>query len=503
MMEMMANLAFGFEVALSPTNLLYCFLGVSIGTFVGVLPGLGALATISMLLPLTFHLPATTALVMLGGIYYGTQYGGSIASILLNLPGSPSGAVACLDGYPMAKQGRAGIALLITAVASFVGASVGILLLSGFGPVLARVGLAFGPSEYFSMMMLGLVAAGTIAHGSALKGLAMVVLGVLLGLVGTDINTATQRYTFGLIPLFDGITLVAIAMGLFGVSEVIASVNRPQPKASASGISFRSMIPTRDDVRRSVLPILRGSGVGSFFGTLPGTGASIAAFMAYAVEKRITRNPKRFGAGAIEGVAAPEAANNAGAQTSFIPTLTLGIPGDAIMALMLGAMIVHGITPGPQVVTQHPDLFWGLVASFWIGNVILLILNVPLIGIWIRILEIPYNILYPAILLFVCVGVFSVNNSVFDVFLVAVFGGVGYGMRLLGFEPAPLMVGFILGPMLEENFRRALVISRGDLLVFVDRPISAGFLIATGLVIAWSIWIGARIRAMAGVPRDD
>lgn len=497
-MEILASLALGFETAFSPMNLLYCFLGVFLGTLIGVLPGIGALATISLLLPVTFHLPATAALVMLAGVYYGAQYGGSTASILLNLPGTPAAAVACLDGYPMAKQGRAGVALFMTTIGSFVGASLGIVALSAFGPKIAEIGLAFGPAEYFSMMLLGLIAASTLSQQSPVKGIAMVVLGLLLGMVGTDVNSGALRFTFGLPGLIDGISLVAIAMGLFGIAEVIASItNLKTGRIAAGSITLRSMIPTRKDLSSSWMPMLRGSGIGSFFGALPGAGASIASFMSYAAEKRVARDPSRFGKGAIEGVVAPETANNAAAQTAFIPTLTLGIPGDATMALMLGALMIHGIIPGPGLVSEHPDLFWGLIASFWIGNVLLVFLNLPLIGIWVRILAIPYRMLYPAILLFVCLGVYSINNSVFDIGVALVFGAVGYVMILLRFEPAPLLLGFILGPLMEEHLRRALLLSRGEVTVFFERPISAGFMTATVLLLGWGILSMIRRRRPA------
>ncbi|GGG18719.1 hypothetical protein GCM10010964_03740 [Caldovatus sediminis] len=508
-MDLIANLALGFEHAFSPTNLLYCFIGVFLGTFVGVLPGIGALATISMLLPLTFHVPPTTALVMLAGIYYGAAYGGSTASILLNLPGTPSAAVACLDGYPMSKQGRAGVALLMTTVASFFGATIGIIILTLFSPVLAEVGLAFGPADYFAMMVLGLVAAATLTQGSPIKGIAMVLVGLCIGMVGTDVQTGQQRFTFGIPELSDGFSLVAMAMGLFGVAEVIASVHRirDQRAADRPKITFLSMLPTRDDVRRSWFPMLRGSGIGSIFGALPGTGPTIASFMSYAVEKRVSREPSRFGKGAIEGVTAPESANNAAAQTGFIPTLTLGIPGDAVMALMLGAMIIAGVQPGPRLVVEHPEIFWGLVASFWIGNVLLVILNIPLVGIWVKMLQIPYRILYPAILLFICIGVFSVNNNTFDILMVMMFGIFGYVLMLLRFEPAPMVLGFILGPLMEEHLRRAMLLSRGDPAVFVQRPISATLLALTALLLIWAMISllrsnGAKQRGAAAVANE-
>jgi putative tricarboxylic transport membrane protein len=502
-MDILASFALGFDTAFSAQNLLYCFVGVFLGTFIGVLPGIGALATIALLLPISFHLPATTALVMLAGVYYGAQYGGSTASILLNLPGTPAAAVACLDGYPMTKQGRAGIALFMTTVASFFGATLGIIILTAFGPVIAELGLKFGPAEYFAMMLLGLVAAATLSQGSPVKGIAMVVLGLLLGLVGTDVNSGVARYTFGFPELQDGVSLVAIAMGLFGVAEVIASIDKARRgRVERKSITLRSMVPKRDDVRRSWFPMLRGTGIGAFFGALPGAGATIASFMAYALEKRVARDPSRFGQGAIEGVTAPESANNAACQTAFIPTLTLGIPGDAVMALMLGALMIHGIAPGPQLMTEHPQLFWGLVASFWIGNILLVILNLPLIGLWVRLLAIPYWAMYPAILLFVCLGVYSVNNSTFDVVLVVVFGAIGYLMMVLRFEPAPLLLGFILGPLMEEHLRRALLLSRGDLGVFFQRPISAGLMTATILLLAWAAWAMIRVRARVPLPEE-
>lgn len=487
-MELLSNLALGFATAFAPANLFYCFLGVFLGTFIGVLPGIGALAAVSMLLPVTFYLEPTTALVMLAGVYYGAEYGGSIASILLNLPGTPSAAVTCLDGYPMARQGRAGVALFMTTIASFVGGTVGIVVLTLFAPSLARFALAFGPAEYVAVMVLGLIAASAVGQGSPLKGIAMVVVGLLLGFVGTDINSGYPRYTLGIPQLRDGIGLVVLAMGLFGIAEVIASIRATAGGFVGGKITFASMLPTRAEARASIAPVARGTGVGALFGTLPGTGQTIAAFLAYALEKRTARAPERFGKGAIEGVMAPESANNAAAQTAFIPTLTMGIPGSATMALMLGALMIHGITPGPQLMSTHPEVFWGLIASFWIGNVLLLVLNIPLIGMWVRLLRIPYQLLYPAIVVLICVGVYAISNNVFDVVLALFFGIVGYGMRLLGFEPAPLLIGFILGPALEENLRRALLLSRGDPTVLVASPIGATLMaIAAGLLV-WALW---------------
>ncbi|OLU17630.1 hypothetical protein BVH01_14020 [Pseudomonas sp. PA1(2017)] len=481
---MSENILLGLETAFSMYNLFYCFVGVFLGTLLGVIPGIGVLAAISMLFPMTFHLEPTAALIMLAGIWYGTSYGGNTASILLNVPGSPSNAVTCLDGYPMTLQGRGGIALLMTTVASFCGGSIGIILLMSFAPTISAYALNFSSAEYFSLMLLGLVAASNISGGSVIKGLIMVTFGILFGTVGSDIYTGTRRFDFGVLDLADGINLVALAMGLFGVAEVISSIGKVDgSRVDRSSLKLSAMKPTRDDVKRSWMPMVRGSSIGSFFGTLPGTGPSIAAFMAYAVERRVAKQPERFGKGAIEGIMAPESANNAADQTSFIPTLALGIPGSATMALMLGALMIHGIAPGPQLMTDQPSLFWGLVMSFWIGNVLLVILNVPLIGLWVRLLMVPYKLLFPAVLMFICIGTYSVNNSAFDVLLVVVFGAIGYGMRVLGFPAAPMLLGFVLGPMMEEHFRRAMLLSRGDFSTFIDRPISATVLAFTVFVL--------------------
>jgi TctA family transporter len=491
-MDVFSNLLLGFDTALTWTNLAYCLLGVTLGTFIGVLPGIGSLAAISMLLPVSFYLEPTTALIMLGGVWYGGEYGGSTASILLNLPGTPSSAVTALDGNVMAKQGRAGPALFSAAVSSFVGGTIGILMLMLFGPAIAAVALKFGSAEYFSLMVLGLIASAAIAQGSPVKGIAMVMVGLLLGTIGTDLHSGAYRFTFGLRPLAEGISVVALAMGLFGVAEVIAAMQIGKSEMIQTRVTLRSMFPTREDVRRSILPTLRGTGVGSFFGTLPGTGQTVASFLAYALEKRIARDPRKFGTGAIEGVTAPEAANNAAVQTAFIPTLTLGIPGSATMAIMLGALLIHGIETGPTFPTKHPDIFWGLIASFWIGNVMLLVLNIPLIGVWVRLLQVPRRFLYPAILCLIAIGVFSVNNNVFDVGLVLFFGIVGYGMRILGFEPAPMIIAFVLGPLMEENFRRAVQLGRGDWTIFLTRPVSGTILVVTAILLAWSLWASFR-----------
>jgi putative tricarboxylic transport membrane protein len=453
-----------------------------------VLPGIGSLAAVSMLLPISFYLPPETAIVMLAGVYYGAEYGGSTAAILLNLPGTPSSAVTCLDGNPLAKQGRAGLALFITTIASFAGGTFGILMLIALAPTLAGFALAFGPAEYFMMMVVGLIGAATIAQGSPINGLAMVLLGLVLGAVGTDVNTGTQRFTLGFVRLYDGISLVALAMGLFGVSEIIASIKEGAKGRYDQRIRLKDMMPKRADLRVAAFPIARGSLIGSAIGALPGAGQTIASFLSYAVEKQVARDPSRFGKGAIEGIAAPEAANNSAVQSAFIPTLTLGIPGSATMALMLGALMIHGVAPGPSLLSLNPHIFWGLVASFWIGNLLLLVLNIPLIGLWVRLLQVPYALLYPGIICLICIGVFSVSFSTFDVGLVLVFGLVGYAMRELGFEPAPLLVGFVLGPMMEENLRRAMLLSRGDPAVFIDRPISAVLLIVSALLLAWTIY---------------
>lgn len=493
-MDIFSNVTLGLEVALEPTNLLYCFLGVFLGMLVGVVPGVGVLSAIALLFPLTFALEPTTALIMLAGIWYGTGYGGRTASILLNIPGSPANAITCLDGYPMAQQGRAGVALFMTTMASFIGGCIGIVVLMFFAPVIATYALSFGSAEYFSLMLLGLIAASSVSEGSAIKGLAMVMVGIILGMVGADMYTGTPRFVFGHMELMDHISLTALAMGLFGVSEMIASVRNVSVASAkkAPDVSFKAMKPTTDDVRRSWLPVLRGSSIGTFFGTLPGTGVSVASFMAYAIEKRVAKEPSRFGKGAIEGIMAPESADNAAEQTSFIPTLGLGIPGSASMALMLGALMVHGIAPGPSLINDQPQLFWGLVMSFWIGNVILVFLNVPLIGLWVRMLTIPYRLLYPAVLVFICIGVYSVNNSAFEVSLVILFGLLGYTLRVLDFPIAPVLLGFVLGPLMEEHFRRALLISRGDFMTFVERPISGAVLAITVLVLGWLLLSATR-----------
>ncbi len=493
-----ANMAIGIHEAVSLSNLWYCFVGVFLGCLVGVLPGLGSLIAISLLLPITYHLPATGALIMLAGVYFGADYGGGTCSILLGVPGHAAAAVDVLDGYPMAQQGRGGIALFMKCVASFWGSAVGIVLLMLFAPMLSELALKFGPAEYCTLMLLGLLAASSVGQGSPIKGVAMMVFGLILGVVGTDVNSGVARFSFDIPELTDGIGLIAIAMGLFAITEVIKSAGKASVTVKEQKFSLRDQMPTREDWRRSFGPMLRGSGLGAFFGALPGTSGGMATFLSYSIEKKISKHPEEFGKGAIEGIAGPEACNNAGVGTAFIPTLTLGIPGDAIMALMLAALTIQGIQPGPQVMTGHPELFWGLIVSFWIGNIFLVILNIPLIGMWVRLLSIPYPLLYPAIVLFTCIGVYSTNNNVFDILMLLVFGAIGHLMLMLRFEVVPVLLGLILGPLFEENLRRTLLLSRGDFTVFVQRPISATALAVTAALFAWSIW--SYMRGRGGVP---
>ncbi|HZW21544.1 tripartite tricarboxylate transporter permease [Noviherbaspirillum sp.] len=479
-MEILNNLALGFDTALTLTNLMYCLMGVFFGTAVGVLPGLGPVATIAMLLPATFSLPPVSALIMLAGIYYGAQYGGSTTAILVNLPGESSSVVTALDGHQMAKNGNAGKALATAAIGSFFAGTVATVLLALFAPPLAELALNFGPAEYFSLMVLGLVASVVLAHGSLLRAIGMIILGLLLGLVGTDVNSGTPRYTFDLPQLADGINFVVVAMGMFGLGEIISNLEHEENRSLVMK-KVTGLMPTKDDLKRIVAPILRGTTLGSMLGILPGGGAMLASFVSYSIEKKVSKNSANFGKGAIEGVAAPEAANNAGAQTSFIPMLTLGIPSNPVMALMIGAMIIQGIQPGPAVVTEQPALFWGIIASMWIGNLFLIVLNLPMIGLWVRMIMVPYHFLFPCILVFCAIGVFSLNNSDFDVFLMAGFGLFGYICSKLEMEPAPMLLGFIIGPMMEEYLRRALLLSRSDPMVFLQRPISATMLVLAAL----------------------
>ncbi len=476
-MELLDHLALGLATALTLKNALYCFAGTLIGTLIGVLPGLGPVATLAMLLPFTYALEPTAALIMLAGIYYGAQYGGSTTAILVNLPGEASSVVTCLDGYQMARRGRAGAALGISAIGSFVAGSFATLLIAAFASPLVELAFKFGPAEYFSLMVLGLVGAVVLASGSLAKAIAMIVLGLLLGLVGTDVNSGVARFAFGVPELTDGIGFVAVAMGLFALAEIVANVEKREHREVFTD-EVKNLWPTGRDLKDASGAITRGTLLGSVLGILPGGGALLAAFASYTLEKKIagSRADPPFGQGNIRGVAGPESANNAGAQTSFIPMLTLGIPPNAVMALMIGAMTIHNIQPGPQVMAGNPALFWGLIASMWVGNLMLVILNLPLIGIWVQLLKVPYKWLYPAILVFCCIGAYSINNNPFDVFVTAVFGAVGYLFYKLDCEPAPLILGFILGPMMEENLRRALLLSRGDATVFFSRPLSLALL---------------------------
>src|SRR3954465_682612 len=494
-MDLFNNLILGFGVAVTPINLLYAFIGVLLGTLIGVLPGVGPVATIAMLLPITFNLNPVSALIMLAGIYYGAQYGGSTTAILVNIPGESSAVGPGLDGYKMARQGRAGPALAIAAIGSFFAGCVATLLIAVAAPPLAEGALkfgppedfslmAFGPSEYFSLMVFGLIAATVLARGSLVKAIAMVVFGLLLGIIGTDVNSGVLRFTFGIPELSDGIGFVVVAMGMFGTAEIIANLDL-KDKREVFLSKVTHLYPTKEDLKRSWAAILRGTALGSFLGILPGGGALLASFGAYTLEKKVSKYSHEFGKGAIEGVAAPESANNAGAQTSFIPMLTLGIPGNAVMALMIGALMIQGIAPGPQVMNDKPQLFWGLIASMWVGNLMLVVLNLPLIGMWIKLLTVPYRYLYPSILVFMAIGVYSLSNNAFDVLIMAAFGIFGYICVKLECEPAPMILGFILGPLMEENLRRAMLLSRGDPFVFVSpsKPISLGFLIASAILL--------------------
>ena len=481
-MDLVQSLALGFGQALAPANFVWCFVGVLIGTLVGVLPGLGPAATIAMLLPFTYGLSPVAAMIMLAGIYYGAQYGGSTTAILINLPGEASSVVTAIDGYKMARQGRAGTALATSAISSFVAGTIATILLALFAPALAEVGLLFGPAEYFALMTLGLVASILLASGSMMKGVAMALAGILLGLIGQDVQTALPRFTFRISELEDGIGFVVVAMGLFGIGEIIRDLENPEKRIAITQ-AVTGLVPSRADLIRMIAPTARGTIIGSVLGILPGGGALLASFAAYSIEKKIARPPEGMGNGAIEGVAAPESANNAGAQTSFVPMLTLGIPSNAVMALMIGALIVQGVAPGPTLVTEKPEIFWGVIASMWIGNAMLVVLNLPLIGIWVRLLAVPFAYLYPAILLFCAIGAFSMSNSTFDIWLLALFGALGYLFAKLECEPSPLILGLVLGPMMEENFRRAIQLSKGDYWTFLQRPLSATLLACAALAL--------------------
>jgi putative tricarboxylic transport membrane protein len=495
--DLLANLGLGLSTVLQlvpvdlpglglvplPVNILLCFIGCLVGTLIGVLPGVGPIATIAMLLPITFKFDPTGALIMLAGIYYGAQYGGSTTAILVNIPGEATSVVTTLDGHQMARQGRAGVALGIAAIGSFFAGCVATVLIAALGAPLTKLALIFGPAEYFSLMVMGLVFAVVLARGSILKAIAMILIGVLLSTVGTDLETGQERMTFGLQFLSDGVDFAVLAMGLFGVAEVLRNLDHTETRDVVRQAIGR-LLPNREDLRQSAMPILRGTVIGSILGILPGNGAVLGPFASYTVEKKIAKDPRRFGRGAIEGVAGPESANNAGAQTSFIPLLTLGIPPNAVMALMVGAMTIHGIVPGPQVMTKNPNLFWGMIASMWVGNLMLLVINLPLVGLWVRLLKVPYRLMFPAILMFCCVGIYSINSLPTDIMFIGVFGVIGYALIKFGFEPAPLLLGFVLGKLMEENLRRAMIISRGDMMTFIERPVSAGLLLVAVALLA-------------------
>jgi TctA family transporter len=491
--ELIDNLALGLQTALTPENVLWCFVGVFIGTLVGVLPGIGPTATMAMLLPITFTFEPVTSLIMLAGIYYGAQYGGSTTAILINLPGETSSAVTAIDGHEMARAGRAGPALATAAVASFVAGTVGTLIVFLFAPVLASFALTFGSAEFFSLVVLGLIASTALARGSTIKALAMILLGLLFGTVGQDIFTATPRYTFGNRELYSGINFVSVAVGMFGIAEILRNLEDERSR-DVSVRSVSGLLLSRADLRRILPPVIRGTALGSALGVLPGAGHVLASFASYTVEKKVSKQPREFGHGAIEGVAGPEAANNAAAQTSFIPLLTLGLPAHPVMALMVGAFIIQGITPGPTVVQQEPALFWGLIVSMWVGNLILVLLNLPLIGIWVRLLRVPYRVLFPAIVAFACIGTYAINQNVFDVYAIVLFAILGYFLVKLGCEPAPFLLGFVLGPLLENHLRRAMVISHGDPTTFFSRPISLTLLIAAAVVLVLAVLPAIRRR---------
>jgi len=480
------NLALGFNTAMSLQNLGLCFIGCLVGTLIGVLPGVGPIATIAMLLPITFGIDPTGALIMLAGIYYGAQYGGSTTAILVNIPGEATSVVTTLDGHQMAKQGRAGVALGVAAISSFFAGTVATIVIAALGLPLTKLALLFGPAEYFSLMVMGLVCAIVLARGSIVKAIAMIVFGLLLSTVGTDLETGEDRMTMGIAELSDGVDFAVLAMGIFGFAEIIRNLENVETRDVVRNKIGR-LLPAWQDIKDSAMPVLRGTGIGAILGILPGNGAVLGPFASYTIEKKIAKDPSRFGKGAIEGVAGPEAANNAGAQTAFIPLLTLGIPPNAVMALMVGAMTIHGIIPGPQVMTKNPELFWGMVASMWIGNLMLLIINLPLVGIWVRLLKVPYRLLFPAILIFCCIGIYSINNSVSDVLGTAFFGFIGFTLIKFGFEPAPMLLGFVLGKLMEEKLRQALIISRGSFETFIDRPISLGLLVVAVILLVLAL----------------
>jgi putative tricarboxylic transport membrane protein len=486
MFDLIGNLGLGFATALSPTNLALCFVGCLVGTLIGVLPGIGPIATIAMLMPLTFKVDPTGALIMLAGIYYGAQYGGSTTAILVNIPGEATAVVTTLDGHAMARKGQAGIALGIAAIASFFAGTVATLVIAAIGAPLTKLALLFGPAEYFGLMVFGLGLAIVLARGSVLKACIMVVFGLLLATVGQDLETGQERLTLGLSDLADGIDFAVLAMGVFGIAEILRNLESPEARDVVRGTIGR-LLPSLADLRRAFGPIVRATGLGAVLGILPGNGAVLAPFASYTLEKKLAKDPSRFGKGAIEGVAGPEAANNAGAQTAFIPLLTLGIPPNAVMALMVGAMTIHGIIPGPLVMTKSPNLFWGMIASMWIGNVMLLIINLPLIGLWVRLLKVPYRMMFTIIVLFCSIGIYSINNNPADVYFTAFFGFVGYALIKLGLEPAPMLLGFVLGRLMEEKLRQALALSEGSFMTFIERPVSAVLLLLALAVIVVAV----------------
>lgn len=494
MHQTLLDLAYGFSVALEPHNFMWAFFGVLAGNLIGVLPGMGALSAISMLLPMTYTMHAVPAMLMLAGIFYGSIYGGVIGAVLLNLPSHPPHAITCLDGYPLTCAGRGGTALGISMISGIFAAAVGIIVMILASPLLVKVAFKFGPSEIFSIMLLGLIAGGTMAKGSKSKGIAMTVIGLLIGIVGTDVNSGIERFTFGFTNLDDGVSIVALALGLFGVADFLHNVNRIHIVGSQTRVRFRDMFPNRKDLKQAFAPMLRGTLIGTLFGAMPGTGPTVTSFVAYALERKVSKSPERFGHGALEGVASPEAASHSKIQVDFIPTLNLGIPGDPIMALLLGALMIQGIDPGPRLIVDHADLFWGLIASFWIGNILLFILNVPLIGLWVKILQVPYRFMFPCALFFIAIGAYSTNNSLFDVGEVLVFGVIGAVFMALDFPLAPVLLGYVLGPLIEENFRRALLLSQGDPAVFFTHPISGVFMSVCVLLVVGQAFMALRLR---------
>jgi putative tricarboxylic transport membrane protein len=490
------NLALGAAVAFTTQNLLYCFLGVTLGNLMGVIPGVGAVAAVSILLPVTYHVPPSAGLIMLAGLYYGAVYGAVTGAILLNIPHTVS-AVECLDGYPMARQGRAGVALFMTTVASLCGSIAGVVVIALFAPPVAAIALTFESPDYFALVILGMTGAVTLARGSPIRSFIMILSGMLIGLVGMDVTSAQPRFTFGVTEFVDGISIGVIAMGLFGVAELIANAGAPRPAALRAGdVTWRSMLPTRDDLRHSWLAIVRGTGIGALFGVIPGGGSVLGSIIAYTVEKQVAADPDRFGHGAIEGVVAPEAAANSACQTSFVPMLTLGIPTDPITAVMLAALLIKGISPGPDFVSTHPDIFWGLVVSFVIGNVLLVIWHIPFIRLWVKLLAVPFEILFPPVLVLICIGAYTIHNSTLDIFLVLVFGCIGYGMRLLRFEPAPLLIGLVLGPLMETYLRRSLIVAHGNGFALIERPISGALLAASAIMLAFTFRKSLRAKSL-------